>query len=538
MNERNYSTIETVFAWLCFAIGYAFCRVFPAAVHPLGAALLVIGVFITTAAIICIKGGSLKGLPLAALITAILAAVTLLFTSNGFLHFFAYSYCIAAYGYFIYTAFGNAALPGWNDLFFLDFIKALLIAPFHSFFALFQSLFAKKGKLNGRFLLKIFAGIAMAVVPTAIIISLLSYDSGFTKILADLLDFGFADLFAHIGSLILGIPVGMYIYGLFISSADQKCCHPEAAENWMSMSNKIRRLPDLTAATAVLPILAVYVLFFISQWKYYISGFMGVLPESLSYAEYAREGFFQLCAVSVINFMIIALLRLFTKRKTEKPSPLQRSLAVILSVFTLVLIATAIAKMVLYIDFYGLTPKRVYATWFMAVLAILFLLMIAKQFILKLRTVITSSAVVVCAFILLSFANTDAIIAEYNAKHYLSGELAQFDAEAMSRLGDSALPSMVKLAEAFDKKFGSDLLHYEQEKFGMNEEQYRQYTNLCTHLKEMARYREEGFWGTTLPKLKADKALEECGLTQWAEEQKELNRLNKYGEDAEFYQEY
>ena len=530
---RSFNTVETVFAWICFAIGYAFCRVFPASANPFGGFLFIITLFVVTAVILKIKGARLTGMPLAAGISALLMGTSLLFSANLFIHFFAYAYCLGAYGYFLYTAFGNAAEQGLNDLLFIDFFKALLIAPFRSFIALFRGVFSGKSQVGGKTLLKIIAGIGVAIVPTVIIISLLSYDSGFSDLLMDIFDFGFSDVLSHIGSLILGIPIGMYVYGLFISSIDRKCDGIWTAQTCRETSAKIKIAPVISVLSAVFPILAVYVVFFISQWKYYISGFVGVLPDATTYAEYAREGFFQLCTVSFINFLIIGAIGFFTRRKTEKPSVLQRLLTIVLSLFTLVLIATAVAKMVLYIDVYGLTPKRVYATWFMAVLALLFILMIIKQFALRLRAIAISAVIVICSFAALSFANTDALIVEYNADRYLDGSIDSFDADAMSELGDAAIHSMVRLAMTLDKKHGSDLLNYNNDKGSMDAYEYYEYTELCNYLYNLAKWRETDVWSLTLPQLQADAALKECGLdekiAQWKKEEAE----EAAGEEAE-----
>ena len=42
-NSENitYSTLESIFAWICFASGYLFCRIFPVYEKPLGGFLFV-----------------------------------------------------------------------------------------------------------------------------------------------------------------------------------------------------------------------------------------------------------------------------------------------------------------------------------------------------------------------------------------------------------------------------------------------------------------------------------------------------------------
>jgi hypothetical protein len=113
----------------------------------------------------------------------------------------------------------------------------------------------------------------------------------------------------------------------------------------------------LTAFAAALPILVIYCIFFASQGKVYLSAFSGVLPQNFSYAEYAREGFFQLCSVSIINLIIIVAVITFMKKKTKAASVLLKIVSLIFSVFTLVLIATAIAKLVMYAILRALNKK-------------------------------------------------------------------------------------------------------------------------------------------------------------------------------------
>ena len=43
--KREYTAAEVAFAWVCFIMGYLFCRVFPVAVSPLGGFLFVLLLF-------------------------------------------------------------------------------------------------------------------------------------------------------------------------------------------------------------------------------------------------------------------------------------------------------------------------------------------------------------------------------------------------------------------------------------------------------------------------------------------------------------
>ena len=101
--------------------------------------------------------------------------------------------------------------------------------------------------------------------------------------------------------------------------------------------------------------------------------------------------------------------------------------------------------MIMYIDIYGLTQKRVYATFLMIVLACIFVMIILLQFIPKIKIIPISLIIIITLFTTLGLINVDRVIAKYNVDCYLSDELATVDVDALDDLGDSAIPEMVRL---------------------------------------------------------------------------------------------
>ncbi len=508
--EREFSGCESAFAWICLLAGYVFCRVLPWQEKPLGGFLFIIALFSVTLITLKFKGYKPVALSIAVAASAMAVSLALVLCANMFLHVFVYLYCAAAYIYFVFAYTGNTLESGFSRLVIADFLKALLVLPFASFGKLFSAMFSGKMKNSGRLIVKIIAGAVIAIVPTAAVLSLLSYDRGFTALLDSIFDFSWNEIFSHLFSFLFGIPIGMYIFGLFISSVDNKRRDFLTKEDCYRATSGARKLPMLTVLTATVPLLVVYVIFFISQWQHYVSGFAGVLPESMSYAEYARDGFFELRTVSVINLAVLFLVSLFMRREQEHPVVL-RTLSVIYSVFTFALISTAIAKMAMYIDSYGLTRKRVYATWFMIVLAIVFILIIIKQFVYKIKLMPTSIAVLVVCFALLSLGNTDALIARYNIDRYLNGTLKTVDIYALHALGEGAIPEYVRLAEELDERNGTDISSDDL----VEPEEDEMYYGLSLSLREEA-YRleaeENGIFSYTLSKIRAKAALKRAGL--------------------------
>ena len=204
----------------------------------------------------------------------------------------------------------------------------------------------------------------------------------------------------------------------------------------------------MLSVTAMLPILALYVIFFISQWDMYVSAFTGALPTDTTHAEYARQGFFELCCVCAINALLIFAVNFFTKNTGKAANVTLRIIKAITSVFSIVLAATALSKMLLYISAYGLTLNRVLASWFIMLLVVVFIFVIIDQ----IAPLFRFNAALLIAFALLFgalvFSDVPTIVAEYNTEAYLSGKLAHIDVDELYYECDEAgIPALVRLSK-------------------------------------------------------------------------------------------
>lgn len=133
------------------------------------------------------------------------------------------------------------------------------------------------------------------------------------------------------------------------------------------------------------------------------------LPAGYTYAEYAREGFFQLLAVSLIN-LVIVLIGLYY----FKSSKVLKVMLTVMSFCTFIMIASSAMRMMIYIMYYYLTFLRIFVLWSLAVLFLLFvgvIAYIAKESFPLFRY---SMVVVTCLYIALSFSHPDYWIAKVN----------------------------------------------------------------------------------------------------------------------------
>lgn len=91
------------------------------------------------------------------------------------------------------------------------------------------------------------------------------------------------------------------------------------------------------------------------------------LPDGYTYAEYAREGFFQLLAVGILNLIIVLVsLNYF------RDSRVLRIILTIMSFCSFIMIASSAMRMIIYIQYYYLTFLRILVLWALVLLFCLF----------------------------------------------------------------------------------------------------------------------------------------------------------------------
>lgn len=208
-------------------------------------------------------------------------------------------------------------------------------------------------------------------------------------------------------------------------------------------------------------IAACYVLYLFSQLAYFFSAFKGFLPnQNITYSEYARKGFFEMCIIAVINLVLVFLSLLLAKKQDGKVSVGIRIISTFIAVFTLMIIATAISKMVLYISEYGMTILRITTSAFMVFLAVTFFAVILRIYLNNINIVKTTLVTAGIIVLLLGTVNVNAVCAKYNYNSYKSSATNKIDVEAMYNLGDEGIPYLAKLACSKNKEVSNDAKHY------------------------------------------------------------------------------
>ncbi|MHC1723929.1 MAG: DUF4153 domain-containing protein [Aminipila sp.] len=338
-----------------------------------------------------------------------------------------------------------------------DLVNQTFIVPFANiacgYFGLKQGISKNKHSRNAMYVL---AGAVIFLPLMVFVVSQLSLaDAAFEQLLDKIMQAVSLDsILTYTMQFIIGIPVACYLFGLIYGNTEGRNTNSMTKEKVRVFSNDISFAPKLTVYTVMIIFNLIYIMFFVSQTAYLLSAFQNVLPDTFTYAEYARRGFFELCKVAAVNVVLITLASIFITKKDEgkesanQPKMLRLQTA-LMSIMTMGLIITALRKMYMYIQSYGLTQLRVYTSWFMVMLFLAFAIILLRQ----VKKFNASKIMIIggiIGFMILSFGNVDGNVAKYNIKSYEKGSLEKLDYKMLFRLSDGAIPYLYDLYNKTD----------------------------------------------------------------------------------------
>jgi hypothetical protein len=201
------------------------------------------------------------------------------------------------------------------------------------------------------------------------------------------------------------------------------------------------RSPRIGATEVTVALGAVNVLFlaFVLVQLRFLFGGSGLVEQrvGLTYAEYARHGFFELVVVAVLVLPLILGADVVAKG-TRRQLRVVRGLAVSLIALVGIVMASALERLWLYQQQFGLTELRVYATGVVLWLAVVFV-WLAVTVLRGRRHLFATGAVALgfAATVLLNALDPDALIARTNVTR------PQADVSYLASLSDDAVPTLL-----------------------------------------------------------------------------------------------
>lgn len=374
--------------------------------------------------------------------------------------------------YWILLSTGNSVDKELSGFILADWLNQTFVIPFSNFPGIFicaktASRDAKRGKSALIAVVGIVIAIPLIIGVTSLLIR---SDRGFAQFSEGFADWaGLDDIGVYLLEFIAGVPIACYIFGSVAGGVQKRYTAIITREKTEKGLSAVRRLPRAAVLSPLAILCALYIVYISVMGVYLFSAFGGKLPEGFSsYAEYARQGFFELCGVAAINLVVLAFVYSFARRAAGEYPKALRLLTCLLCVMTELLTFAAVSKMLLYIDAYGLSRLRVYTLWFLALLFVVFALLTVWHIRPYLRARAGGAdtrkaggtgsggasprnigrpiaVVSVCFMLALFLANTDGLIAKYNVWQYQSGHAKTVDTEMLSHMSDAVLPYLDEL---------------------------------------------------------------------------------------------
>jgi Domain of unknown function (DUF4173) len=178
----------------------------------------------------------------------------------------------------------------------------------------------------------------------------------------------------------------------------------------------------------------------------------------VTYADYARSGFFQLLWVAGITAVILILFSRITgltERTTKRAFDVLAQIAIAL---TLLIVVVAFQRLSLYEDAYGFTMLRLYSHIFAVWIALVFLLLAADMAGLfrRRRWLVGATSISAMAVLLaLNVLNPEAIVVALNVDHAQSTH--KIDAQYFAELSSDATPALLADRARLDPSLNRDI---------------------------------------------------------------------------------
>jgi hypothetical protein len=296
-----------------------------------------------------------------------------------------------------------------------------------------QALAVSRGVLLAAPLLVLFGALLVAA------------DAIFERLIIEVFGFDLAEVFSHLFliTFFAWITAGVLWAGLMA----------RVPENFAIPRPRILSLGIVEVGIVLGLLDLLFLTFVVIQVRYLFGGAGRVAATAgLTYAEYARRGFFELVTVTALALPLLLIAHWLLRTETRAQERLFKALAGIMVVLLFVVVASALQRMYLYQQEFGLTELRLYTTIFMVWISVVLLWFVLT--VLRARRDRFAFGALLAGFaaiFAINAMNPDALIASTNIDRMEDGK--RFDAYYLTTLSADAVPVLVEaLPEIGDRR--------------------------------------------------------------------------------------
>ena len=340
---------------------------------------------------------------------------------------------------------GNNKYDWYSAKFIKDICKSTFIRPFSFILKPFevlsdmisQNLKNRKISVAG----KVFAGLVISIPLVILVVVLLSSaDQIFKHFTGSIFNFFY---YVNIQEFTLKAMLVLLICFLSFSYLWSLSNFVKTGEEIEKEVRSNEIFDKIIIITVLCVINLIYMLFVFIQFTYLFGGSNFALPQNFTHSEYARRGFFELVAVTLINLGVLLGGMNSAKQASKMVDNILRILNSILVICTFVMLYSAHFRMSLYEQIYGYTYLRVLTHAFMIFIFFLLLVSLYKVWNEKFLLVKAYIVIAIIAYIIVNYANVDVLIAHKNYERYQ--KTRQIDVWYLGILSYDAVPWLIEL---------------------------------------------------------------------------------------------
>lgn len=366
-------------------------------------------------------------------------------------------------------------------------MRTVFFTPFEVMGAAFSSLKSKNKGKKGAFG-KALLGVLISIPAVVFLICYFSITDAvfgyYVKHFIDILNLNvFTVLFDLIGAGIISLYLFPYNFALCVGTnltVEEK-------------EKKKKGLDGVYVASFLGSCTLVYLAFVAVQFGYLFNAKLPAdLTSTISYSEYARKGFFELCFIIFATFLVILIAMKITKKTEKGRLPVYvKAVLTVLALSDIIFVVSAMMRVYLYVDAYGMTRARVIGAWFAVLLGICTVGVIIKVIFDRLKITYIFASAVVLMVVGLNMMNIDAFIAKYNVdRYYKTGKI---DTNYIEKLSLSAGMEALEITNEYGREKDEKLITVEKAE-RCSKEIYKILAEKCW---EFQRDRKFGSWTWT-----------------------------------------
>ena len=295
-------------------------------------------------------------------------------------------------------------------------------------------------------------------VPLVVVFGALfmSADAVFANLVEDVVRFDLDRIASHV--LLFAIAAWLstgYLRGFLTGTELPSCaeCRDDVERRYEPAANR-PALGIIEVATALAAVDLLFLVFVIVQFRYLFGADTLVqITPGLTYAEYARRGFFELVAAVALVVPVLLAADWVLDRRSRRDATVFSGLAGVQIALVLAIAASALQRLRLYHASYGLTESRLYAMalliWMDAILVWIGATVLrGRRESFAFGALASGLATVVVLFVI----NPDALIARTNVARMRSADAAvRFDVAYATSLSADAVPVLIDALAALPR---------------------------------------------------------------------------------------